>query len=432
MFLAFLAVVGGPLLLPDPPGDATPLNNLRVAANYALWGIWFPLVFLSVIFTGRAWCGVLCPMGAASELVNRVGLQRPIPRWLSWEGTPLVSFIFITMLGQTLGVRDHPEAAAEILGGTMLAAIVIGFLFGRRKRAWCRHMCPIGRVLGLYSRLGAVQFEPRVRLPGGDMRTERGVCPMMIDLPHKTESRHCITCFRCVNPQAKGGIAMTLRHPGAEIEAIAEHHASFSEVWFLFLDTGVALGGFLWLVLPAYQTARQAVGEWAITHDWTWMVEVGPSWLMSEHPARAETFLWLDFIMIVGFMAACMLAMTTVLAALTAAASALAVRAGARRNFRACFTELGYQFAPVALMSLVIGLGAELFEPLRATVLGPAGVSGVKGGLFVIGLLWSVWLALRILGRQGVPLGQRWKPLLPGLIGSVAAGLAWWPAIFGA
>src|SRR5215208_8112618 len=103
MFVLFLVVIGGPLLLPDPPGDATPLNNLRVAASYALWGLWFPLVFLSVIFAGRTWCGVLCPMGAASEWANGIGLRRAIPAWLRWEGTPLVSFIVITLLGQTLG-----------------------------------------------------------------------------------------------------------------------------------------------------------------------------------------------------------------------------------------------------------------------------------------------------------------------------------------
>ncbi len=431
MFLLFIVVIGGPLLLPDPPGDATPLNNLRVAANFALWGIWFPVVFLSVIFTGRSWCGLLCPMGAASEWVNKVGLQRPIPRWLAWEGTPLISFILITVLGQTVGVRDHPEAAAEIFGTTMLGAIVIGFLFGRRKRAWCRHMCPIGRVLGLYSRLGAVQFEPRVRLPGGDARTERGICPTMIDLPRKTESRHCLTCFRCVNPGAKGGIEMTLRRPGAEIEQIGNHHASHSEAWFLFLDTGVALGAFLWLVLPIYQTWRQNVGVWSLERGWTWMTEVGPGWLMSVHPERGESFMWLDFVMIVGFMLGCMIVMTAGIAALNVVASWLARRAGAKRDFKSCFTELGYQYAPVALMSLVISLGAELFEPIKWTMFGHAGVSAVKAAFFLIGVVWSIWLGWRILASQDVPPAKRWLPSLPGLAGILATGVVWWPAIFG-
>ncbi|MEZ5785154.1 MAG: Yip1 family protein [Xanthobacteraceae bacterium] len=289
----------------------------------------------------------------------------------------------------------------------------------------------MGRVLGLYSRLGAVQFEPRVRLPGGDERTEKGICPTMIDLPRKTESRHCITCFRCVNPGAKGGIEMTLRRPGAEIERIGNHHASHSEAWFLFLDTGVALGAFLWLVLPIYQTWRQNVGEWSIERGWSWVTEVGPGWLMSVHPARGESFMWLDFIMIVGFMLGCMIVMTVGIAALNVVATWLARRAGARRDFLSCFTELGYQYAPVALMSLVISLGAELFEPIKWTMFGAAGVSAVKAAFFLVGVIWSIWLGERILASQEVPLGRRWLPSLPGVIGIFLTGVVWWPAIFG-
>ncbi|WP_236725700.1 4Fe-4S binding protein [Solemya pervernicosa gill symbiont] len=148
MFLFFLAVILIPVWLPDAPENATPLSHFTTFANYAMWGLWFPLVFLSVIVTGRSWCGLLCPMGAASEWANKRDLQRAIPTWLRWEGTPIVSFLFITILGQTVGVRDHPEAIAEVFGGTMLLAIVIGYLYGRKKRAWCRHACPIGLLLG--------------------------------------------------------------------------------------------------------------------------------------------------------------------------------------------------------------------------------------------------------------------------------------------
>ena len=141
MFVVFIVIMVVPLLLPDPPESATPLTHFTTFANYLIWGLWFPLVFLSVIFTGRSWCGLFCPMGAATEWTNKVGLQREIPRWLRWEGTPAVSFIVTTIWGQTVGVRDHPEAAALVIGGTMLAALVIGYLYGRKKRAWCRHRC---------------------------------------------------------------------------------------------------------------------------------------------------------------------------------------------------------------------------------------------------------------------------------------------------
>lgn len=430
MFAFFLVVLFLPLFLPDPPTDATARSNFTVFASFVMWGVWFPLVFLSVIFTGRSWCGLLCPMGAASEWANRRGLQRAIPAWLRWEGTPIVSFIVVTILGQTLGVRDHPEAIALVFGGTMLLAVAIGFVYGRNKRAWCRHACPIGLLLGIFSRLGAVQFAPKQPKPGSDTWTEKGVCPTMIDIARKKESRHCIECFRCVNPDARGGLQLRIRRPGREVEDIRTHHPNPTEVAFLFLGTGLVLGGFLWLVLPSYQAMRQRIGEWFIDHEMYWIGESGPWWLMSVHPERREVFNWLDFFMITGYMAVWMAAIAGLLAMTTSLASWLAGRLGADRGFRERFVELGYQYAPVAMFSLVLGLGGELFKPL-VFLLGEAGVAWLKSGLFIAGLVWSLWLGNRILAKQGVALSRRWWPLAPGVAGSLAVGLAWWPAIFG-
>lgn len=431
MFVLFLAVIVLPLLLPDPPESATPWTHFTRLANWLLWGLWFPLVFLSVIFTGRSWCGVFCPMGAATEWANQVGLQRQIPRWMRWEGTPAVSFILVTLLGQTLGVRDHAEGAALLFGGTMALAVLVGFLYGRKKRAWCRHLCPIGRVLGLYARLSPVNFEPQVKLSGRDIYSLKGACPTMIDLPHKAESRHCIECFRCVNPGAKGSVRLVFRRLGSEIEQIRGHRANFAEAWMLFLDTGIALGGFLWLILPQYQRLRQALAEWALERDLAWLFESGPPWLMSVHPQRGEVFVWLDFVMIVGFMSGFMLAMAVLLGGLTAAAARLSGLVGGDGSLRQRFTELSYQYAPVAMVSLIVGLGSMLFEPIGLTPLGSTGVQGAKALLFVAGAVWSVRLGERILAHQGVPVHRRWLPLLPGLAGSALVGLAWWPAIFG-
>jgi hypothetical protein len=226
-------------------------------------------------------------------------------------------------------------------------------------------------------------------------------------------------------------VRLDLRRPGREIENIRDHRANRAEAWFLFLDTGVALGGFLWLVLPQYQQWRQAFGVFAIQHHWKWVTTVGPSWLMSVHPARAEVFLWLDFIMIIFFMVATMAVMTAVLALLTTASAYLARRAGAQGHFGQLFTELGYQYAPIALSSLIIGLGAQLLEPLRYTSLGEGGAGAIRGGLFMAGLLWSIWLGVKILERQNVAARLRVLPLLPGIVGSLFVGLGWWPAIFG-
>ncbi len=430
MFFGFLALIALPLFLPDPPEDATPFSHFTEFANFAMWGLWFPLVFLSVIFTGRSWCGLLCPMGAASEWANLKGLQRAIPRWIRWEGTPIMAFLVITILGQTVGVRDHPEAIAGVFGGTMVAAILIGFVYGRNKRAWCRHVCPIGLLLGVFSRLGAVQFTTKRKQPGGDVYTEKGICPTMIDLKQKEESRHCIECFRCVNPGAKGGLLLRLRRPGEEVESIRRHHPNLAETWFLFLGTGISLGGFLWLALPLYERLRQGVGEWFLDHGWIWVGYPGPAWLMVVQPERREVFVWLDFLMIVGFMLLCMVAVTVLLTLTTSISAWIAGKTGGDLDLRRRFTELGYQYAPVAMVSLVIGLGGELFDNLAFVGLDRAAIGYIKGLLFAIGFLWSVYLGYRILAVQGVAANRLWAPLGPGVIGSLLVAVFWWPAIF--
>jgi polyferredoxin len=424
MFVGFVTLIVGPAVLPHSQFA----ERLGHAANWLIWTLWFPLVFLSVIVTGRSWCGVLCPMGAASEWVNGFGLKRAVPGWLRWEGTPILTFLVVTILGQTVGVRDYAGAILEVFGVTMLAALVIGFLYGQgtKKRAWCRHACPIGLLLGVFSRLGAVDVTPKRPEPGGDAYDRRGLCPTMIDLQRKTESRHCVMCMRCVHPERPGALKIELRAPGAEVAAIRKHNPSLSEVWFMLLGTGVSLGGFLWLVLPQYQTLRQAVGAWAIDHGWMWVGMPGPSWLMVVHPEAREVFVWLDFLLIVGFMLAVMVGLTVLLAALQALAAWTAGRLGGAGDFRARFTQLGYQIAPAAMISLLLGLGTNLFTLLPHTAAGP-----VKLAALAVAVVWSAWLGWRIVSGLGLASARALAVALPGVVGAVAVAAAWWPAVAG-
>src|SRR4051794_31757880 len=165
MALAFIGLVAAPVVLPA----SAVAQAMGQTARFLIWTLWFPLVFLSVLVTGRSWCGVLCPMGAASEWMNSIGLKRPVPAWLRWEGTPIVSFLIVTILGQTVGVRDYPSAILEVFGLTLLAALMVGYFYGQgqRKRAWCRHACPIGLLLGVFLRLGPGGLLPEKPGEGG-------------------------------------------------------------------------------------------------------------------------------------------------------------------------------------------------------------------------------------------------------------------------
>ena len=45
-----------------------------------------------------------------------------------------------------------------VLGGSTVAAMGVGLIYGRGKRVWCRHLCPVSGVFSLFARLAPVHF----------------------------------------------------------------------------------------------------------------------------------------------------------------------------------------------------------------------------------------------------------------------------------
>jgi hypothetical protein len=402
MFALFVAVIVAPAFLPHPPEDAGIIDNFTLLSSYILWGLWFPLVFLSVIVFGRLWCGLLCPQGALSEYVSRWGSNRAVPKWMRWGPVPVLSFVVITVFGQLVGVRDYPGPAVVVFVGTTLIAVLVGVIYVRGRRVWCRFLCPMGPLLGVLSRIGAVSFE-------SDRTTGMGYpCPTLINTSSKTASTHCIECFKCVNPGSQGSLNLVIRRPGTEVEEIGGREASLSEVLFLFAAAGLALGTFHWQSSPLFIDLKFALGGFFLDHGLADFIGgSGPWWIMVNYPHAGEVFNWLDFISISAFTLGCMAFVASGLF-LLAALSALILRLkgrGEREGFLQTVTRLGYIYAPVALVSLVVGLGAVLFQSIGAAAgLAPGAVKALQWGVFLAGSLWSLVLAVKLGGRPGAAL----------------------------
>lgn len=420
MFFMFLALIFIPPFFPVPPEEATALNNFTIFARFLFWGLWFPLVLISTVFFGRLWCGIFCPQGAASEYTSRYGLNKPPPSWICWEGTPILSFVFVTILGQVVGVRDYPLPVVEIFGGTMVLAMIVGFIYTSRHRTWCRYLCPIGLLLGVFSRLGMVSFTGKI--PGRKgIKGEKTVCPTFIDLAGKSTSRHCIECFRCANRNSPRALAMTFRRPGAEIGEIDRSAPSIYEVVFLFGATGLALGAFYWQANPFYILYEHAIGNLSLNLEFGGLIgKSGPWWVMVNYPQAGEVFNWMDFISITTFMLLGMVCAVVILFMLTAAS--VLIMEG-RKIVLKKIVRMGYIYAPVALISIVLGLGQTLFQTLETIGLGAASVRYVEGALFAAGGFWSVYLAVRLQGRLG-------PHLLPSVAGIGLVALAWYRVLF--
>ncbi|WP_299011426.1 4Fe-4S binding protein [uncultured Shewanella sp.] len=431
MMIFFLILLIVPIFTPPALYGDTVLTNFRRFSIFLFWGLWFPLVLFSCIPLGRFWCGGLCPMGAASEFARRFGPNKPVPKWIKWSGTPIVSFAIITIWGQTLDVRDQPLGQLILFSCILVVALTIGFLYGMKKdkRPWCRHLCPIGLMLGVNSRLGAISFDPKKPLAGGDVYKDSGICPTNISLRHKTESRHCLGCFRCTGERSV--MQVNLRKPGTELEQIHKSNPSLSEVMFIFISAGLALGGFLWLVLPQYNAAEHALLTWLFEHGQYWVGQPGPAFLMSVNPQEGQVYSWLDFFSIVSFMLLCAIAVTLTLSITTSLSAWCTTKLGSNTPFSQLFIHYGYQLAPVAMISIIIGLGATLFNTLTNFGFSPLSIEIIKSVLLILAWLWGIKIGYQQIKHQGLSNAALWLAITPNIIGALLLTLAWWPAIFG-
>src|SRR5690606_30849132 len=213
----YLILLLVPAVLSLPPSEARMLDNITVFAQFLFWGLWWPFVLLSMVFFGRLWCGVLCPEGSLSEWISWRGLNKGTPRWIRWSGWPTIAFILTTVYGQLISVYDYGRAAALILGGSTVAAMLVGFLYGRGKRVWCRHLCPVSGVFSLLARLAPVHYkvdEERWQANQGPHLPTPNCAPL-IDIRRMQGNSDCHACGRCSGQ--RGAVALSARSPNQEI-----------------------------------------------------------------------------------------------------------------------------------------------------------------------------------------------------------------------
>lgn len=411
-FYLFLLLV--PAFLPLPDNDARILNNLTILAQFLFWGVWWPFVLLSMLLIGRTWCGVFCPEGALAEWASRHGRGRAIPKWMKWGGWPFAAFCITTIFGQLVSVYQYPKAAMLVLGGSTVAAMGVGYLYGKSKRVWCRHLCPVNGVFSLLSRLSPLYMQvDRQQWDAPAQRKHIPInCAPLVDIRRMQGPNECHMCGRCSGH--RDAVALAIRPPNREISQLGTEQGS---VWDLLLITygllGVAIGAFQWTGSPWFVTVKQTIAEWLVDRDIMWpLADNAPWWLLTHYPEHNDVFSWLDGAMVVGYISAtALLCGSWVLLWLAAAAR---MQPG---NLRANTIKLAYVLTPVAGCGVFLGLSALTISLLKTEGVTFDWINMARFSLLAAASAWSIWLAVRQSRPDGWRRGLTALLLLPALLG---------------
>lgn len=419
MVAVYVLLLVWPVLVPLPGGSAHLYDNVVLFAQFVFWGLWWPGVIASMLLVGRVWCGVFCPEGTLTEWASRHGRGGRIPRWIRWPGWPFTAFALTTVYGQLVSVYEYPKATLIVLGGSTVAAVAVGLLYGRGKRVWCRYLCPVNGVFGLLSRLAPLHFAVDRKAWNAAPRGTRAVdCAPLIEIRTMRGNGACHLCGRCSGH--RNAVTLAGRSPNQEIRALRGRDASpWEAVLLMFGLLGIATGAFQWSSSPWFVALKQQLATWLVERDWMLPLRTDiPWWLLTHYPATHDVFSWLDGAVILLYIGAYALVLGGILLATL-------IVAGRVLGETPIPWRLAYGWTPLGGISVFVGLSGLTAALLRAEGWTLDWVGPLHLTLLGLALVWSGFLTRALLAPSAGAPGRRGLAWVCLMAGAVAASAPW-------
>lgn len=220
------------------------------------WAWWWPFFLFLFPFLGRVWCSV-CPFMIYGEITQKLSLwlwPRKLKRWPreqaeKWGGWFMFGLFTLIFIWEELW---HLENTAYLSACLLLlitaGAMIFSALFERR--FWCRYLCPIGGMNGLFAKLSMTELRAQQGIcsatcttyqcyKGGPQKgegLETNGCPLYSHPAQLQDNRDCVLCMTCLKACPHRSVEFNLRPPG--IELWTTHVPRSYEVALLFLLLG--------------------------------------------------------------------------------------------------------------------------------------------------------------------------------------------------
>ena len=214
-----------------------PQDRAHNGALNLFWAWWWPLILLGFPLVGRLWCS-FCPFMVWGEISQRLAraLGWQPARWPRGEtdgwASPLLAagFALILIWEEVWNLQN-----TAWLSSCLLLLITAGAVIGSlrfEKRFWCRYLCPVGGMNGLFAKLSILELRAQVGTCSGSCSSyacfkggpadgeglATAGCPLGTHPAHLHDNRNCVLCLTCAQACPHRSVQLAIRPPAADIQ----------------------------------------------------------------------------------------------------------------------------------------------------------------------------------------------------------------------
>ena len=201
------------------------------------WAWWWPLILFTYPVVGRLWCS-FCPFMVWGEISQRLAraLGWQPARWPrgdtdAWAAPLLAAGFAAILLWEAVGNLETTAWLSSCLLLLITAGAVVASL-RFEKRFWCRYLCPVGGMNGLFAKLAISELRAQIGtcsgscssfacFKGGPAEGEgyaTAGCPVGTHPAHLSDNRNCVLCLTCAQACPHRSVTLRLRPPAADLQ----------------------------------------------------------------------------------------------------------------------------------------------------------------------------------------------------------------------
>lgn len=216
---------------------AGPQDRAHNGGLVFFWAWWWPLILISYPLVGRLWCS-FCPFMVWGEIAQRLSRAvgwRPAA-WPhgdtdAWAAPCLAAgFAAILLWEELSGMENLARMSSSLLLVITAGAVICSLLF--EKRFWCRYLCPVGGMNGLFAKLSVLELRAQAGVCGGSCSSyacfkggpaegeglATAGCPLGTHPAHLADNRNCVLCLTCVQACPHRSVQLSVRPPAADLQ----------------------------------------------------------------------------------------------------------------------------------------------------------------------------------------------------------------------